>query len=112
MIFRLFPASRRFPLRPAACAGLAAGLLAGACASGGNLAELREMPGFTAGYGDGCATATEEDKSFSTRRERDAYAFENDEAYRAGWRQGYLECSNTTPEAKDGGRILGEGNEY
>lgn len=74
--------------------------------------RLRESPGFAAGYGDGCTTATEEDKSFSTKRERDAYAFENDEGYRAGWRQGYLECSNQTPEAKDGGRILGERNEY
>lgn len=112
MTFRIFRVPRRRRLRPAPLAGLAAGLFAAACASSGDLAELREMPGFTAGYGDGCTTATEEDKSFSTRRERDAYAFENDKAYRAGWRQGYLECSNTTPEAKDGGRILGEGNEY
>ncbi len=106
--FRNFPSRRRFLtlLAPAA------GLLAAGCASGGNLAELRESPGFTAGYGDGCATATEEDKSFSTRTERDRYAFENDEAYRAGWRQGYLECSTQSPEASDGGRILGERNEY
>lgn len=92
-------------------AALTAGLLAG-CASTADLAALREAPGFSAGYGDGCSTATEEDKSFSTRQTRDAYSFDNDEAYRAGWRQGYLECSNTTPEAKDGGRILGERNEY
>ncbi|PQA85831.1 hypothetical protein [Hyphococcus luteus] len=108
MTFRIFPISRRFLLSLAPLAGL----FAAGCASDGNLAELRESPGFTAGYGDGCATATEEDKSFSTRTERDSYAFENDAAYRAGWRQGYLECSTQTPEAKDGGRILGERNEY
>ena len=92
--------------------GPAAALFAAGCASDGDLAELRESPGFTAGYADGCATATEEDKSFSTRTTRDTYAFDNDKAYRAGWRQGYLECSTQTPEAKDGGRILGERNEY
>ncbi len=82
------------------------------CATSADLEALRASPGFAAGYGDGCSTATEEDKSFSTKRTRDAYAFDNDEGYRAGWRQGYLECSNQTPEAKDGGRILGESNEY
>ena len=102
----------KFP-RLASAALIAAALTAAAgCASNADLAALREQPGFAAGYGDGCSTATEEDKSFSTRQSRDAYAFENDDAYRAGWRQGYLECSHTTPEAKDGGRILGERNEY
>lgn len=77
-----------------------------------DITALREMPSFQVGYGDGCATSNEEDKSFSTKSERDAYAFDNDEAYRAGWRQGYLECNNRTPDAIDGGRILGERNEY
>jgi hypothetical protein len=92
----------------------AATLLAAAagCASSADMAALREAPGYSAGYGDGCSTATEEDKSFSTKQRRDAYAFDNDEAYRAGWRQGYLECSRQTPEPRDGGRILGERNEY
>lgn len=121
MISRSFQISRRFrphfalrfePRLASLAALLGAGLIAAACASNGDLAELRESPAFTAGYADGCATATEEDKSFSTKRVRDAYAFENDKAYRAGWRQGYLECGSTTPEAKDGGRILGESNEY
>jgi len=82
------------------------------CASAQHAAQLREAPGFQAGYGDGCLTASEEDKSFSTKKSRDAYAFDNDEAYRAGWRQGYLECSTRHPDLKDGGRILGEANEY
>jgi len=82
------------------------------CASTEEMALLRESPSFQTGYGDGCSTAIEEDKSFSTKQERDAHAFETDDAYRFGWRQGYLECSHQTPEAKDGGRILGERNEY
>lgn len=87
-------------------------LAAAGCASQSTLAELRELPGFHAGYGDGCLTSNEEDKSFSTKKARDARAFENDEAYRAGWRQGYLECNTRTRDAIDGGRILGERNEY
>ncbi len=90
----------------------ASALALSGCATSLDAQELREAPGFQAGYGDGCATATEEDKSFSTRLQRDAYAFDNDKAYRAGWRQGYLECSTQTPDARDGGRILGERNEY
>jgi hypothetical protein len=104
-----------FPLRNLVAVRLtpaAAALMLAGCASSADMLALREAPGFQAGYGDGCVTATEEDKSFSTKTTRDAYAFDNDEAYRAGWRQGYLECSNQTPEAKDGGRILGERNEY
>lgn len=84
--------------------------LATACAStteGGAL--LSEEPGFGAGYGDGCATAQETTKSFSTKRTRDDYQFENDRAYRAGWRQGFLQCGETPhPVGDDGGRILGD----
>ena len=90
---------------------LAAAMAAG-CASD-NIAALREQPSFHVGFGDGCATSREEDKSFSTKSTRDKHAFDNDEAYRAGWRQGWLECGNArTPDAIDGGRILGERNEY
>lgn len=98
------------PLTPLIAAGAA--LLAG-CAMDQDLQALRESPSFQVGYGDGCLTAGEEDKSFSTKSARDAYAFENDAAYRAGWRLGYLECgANRTPDVSDGGRILGERNEY
>lgn len=92
-------------------AALAAASLAG-CASSENLAALKQAPGYQAGYVDGCYTATEADKSFSTKKKRDDDAFENDEAYRAGWRHGYLECQTQTPEPRDGGRITGERNEY
>lgn len=87
-------------------------LLVCGCATSLENQQLREEPSFQAGYGDGCATSGEEDKSFSTKRQRDSYAFENDKAYAAGWRQGYLECASKIPEARDGGRILGEPNEY
>lgn len=93
-------------LRPIAAASLIAVLLA-ACASD-DVETLSQEPGFQAGYGDGCATATEEDKSFSTKRQRDEYLFENDRAYRAGWRQGYLQCSHRDAETHDGGLILGD----
>ncbi len=89
---------------------LAAGAAAGCVNS--DLAALREQPSFHVGFADGCTTSNEEDKSFSTKSARDKYAFENDEAYRAGWRQGWLECNERTPDAIDGGRILGERNEY
>lgn len=85
--------------------------LAGCAATSDHLA-LRDQPGFHQGYGDGCQTSNEEDKSFSTKSVRDAYAFDNDNAYRAGWRQGYLQCNTRTPDVSDGGRILGERNEY
>lgn len=91
--------------------GAAMALALGGCASTLEQQELRDAPGFQAGYGDGCATATENDKSFSTREVRDPYQFDNDKAYRAGWRQGYLECADRVPEAPDGGRILGERGE-
>lgn len=97
-------------LRPLA-AFLALALAAGACASDDAL-QLAEQPGYQAGYGDGCATAAEEDKSFSTIRVRDEYEFDNDRAYRAGWRQGYLQCGSRQPPRNDGGRELGQGNEY
>lgn len=96
--------------RPAAVLSLLS-LAVSACASDEAL-KLSDQPGFAAGYGDGCATATEEDKSFSTKRVRDEYMFDNDRAYRAGWRQGYLQCGGRESTPNDGGRILGQENEY
>jgi len=86
---------------------LASVLLAG-CATGADIEALQESPSFQVGYGDGCLTSTEDDKSFSSKRSRDAYAFDHDDAYRAGWRQGYLQCSNAIPAPNNGGRILGQ----
>lgn len=81
----------------------------GACA--GDYARYADAPGYQAGYGDGCVTATEADKSFSTKRQRDDDAFASDKAYAAGWRQGYLQCGGNERQPNDGGRVLGEENE-
>lgn len=88
-----------------------AATLAASCASDDSL-KLADEPAFQAGYGDGCATSSEEDKSFSTKRQRDDYMFENDRAYRAGWRQGYLQCGGREEQTNDGGLLLGQENEY
>lgn len=80
-----------------------------ACA--GDYARYAEEPSFQTGYGDGCVTATEADKSFSTRRQRDDDAFADDRAYAAGWRQGFLQCGGNERSPNDGGRVLGEENE-
>lgn len=73
---------------------------------------LQDEPGYVAGYGDGCSTAQEEDKSFSTKRYRDADAFESDRAYRAGWRQGYQQCKAPNGKPNDGGLILGDDDRH
>ncbi len=88
-----------------------AALAASGCAST-DTQGLREQPSFHAGYGDGCLTVGEENKSFSTKRQRDEYLFENDRAYRAGWRSGYLDCDNQVPKLSTGGRVLGEEGEF
>lgn len=74
---------------------------------------LSEEPSYIAGFGDGCATATEAEKSFSTKRVRDNEAYDNDRAYRAGWRAGLLQCERDYDDATSvGGRILGEDQNY
>jgi hypothetical protein len=96
------------PLRPLIAVCLAS--FAVSCASDEGM-RLSEEPSFQAGYGDGCVTANEQDKSFSTKRARDEYLFESDRAYRAGWRQGYLQCGGERHDESDGGLILGEEGE-
>ncbi len=82
-----------------------------ACVTEETLA-LKEDPAFMRGFGDGCSTASEREKSFSTTVKRDEYEFENSRAYRAGWRQGFSQCKDPIPEAETGGRILGEEGEF
>ena len=82
-----------------------------ACASSDAL-QLSEHPDYARAVGAGCATAREEEKSFSTKRFGDDESFENSRAYRAGWRQGYLECKSYTRERNDGGRILGNEDRF
>lgn len=87
----------------------AGALFFAACAGDSGLSE---EPGYIAGYGDGCATAHEQEKSFSTKRVRDADLFENDRAYRSGWRQGWQQCQSPYRKADDGGRILGDEEDF
>ncbi|MBI1391723.1 MAG: hypothetical protein GC152_03175 [Alphaproteobacteria bacterium] len=90
---------------------IAVALFAGAALSAcvtEDTALLREDPAYTRGYGDGCFTSGEMEKSFSTKKRRDDYEFDNSRAYRAGWRQGFAQCKNPVAEAETGGRILGE----
>lgn len=78
-----------------------------ACATEDNQ-RLAEEPTYGRGYSDGCQTASERNKSFSTKTYRDAELFDRDEAYRAGWRHGYQNCNTRVSRSPDGGRILGE----
>ena len=103
-----------FSIKPLILASfvLSAGVLSG-CTTLGDGENLSEEPSYQAGYGDGCATGIEEDKSFSTSRTRDEYLFDNDRAYRSGWRQGFLSCSQRNAENEsNGGLILGQPNQY
>ena len=101
------------PLTPGVAWSAAIGaILLSGCATGADIQALQESPSFQVGYNDGCLTSTEDDKSFSSKNSRDAYAFENDDAYRAGWRQGYLQCSSSIPDSNNGGRLLGERENY
>ena len=47
------------------------------------------------GYADGCETAEQRSRLFSTRVVRDEELFESNRAYAAAWRQGYLACGRS-----------------
>lgn len=96
------------PIAAAAALGLALLFSAGCATSEGE--SLSEQPTFALGYGDGCQTGVERDKSFSTKSVRDAQLFDSDKAYRAGWRHGFQSCGKRDSKAPDGGRILGDEN--
>ena len=88
------------------------GVLAAGCATSETSLLLSEDPAYARGFGDGCATAQEENKSFSTKRVKDDDSFEEDRAYRAGWRQGWLECEAREPNRNDGGPVLGNERDF
>ena len=102
-------------IRPFGAAAVSMVALIGlaACASVERDETLYNEPGYIAGFADGCQTANESDKSFSTKRVRDDAAFEDDKAYRSGWRAGLLQCkTDYDDQTSDGGRILGEDQNY
>ena len=69
----------------------AIGLVAAGCAHEDDR-DLSHLPGFTAGYTDGCRTAHNRERGFATKALRDADRFSQDAAYRAGWRDGSMTC--------------------
>ncbi|MBY0422513.1 MAG: hypothetical protein K2Q06_09425, partial [Parvularculaceae bacterium] len=69
---------------------------------------LASEPNYGRGYSDGCQTASERGKSFSTKTVRDDALFDSDKGYRAGWRYGYQNCGLRVSPSPDGGRALGQ----
>ncbi|MEQ8747000.1 hypothetical protein [Pyruvatibacter sp.] len=74
--------------------GAAIGLLAAGCAHEADR-DLSHLPGFTAGYTDGCRTAHNRERGFATKVLRDEDMFAQDAAYRAGWRDGSMTCGSS-----------------
>lgn len=87
---------------------LAAAASIAACSTTDDGQRLSGEPNYGRGYSDGCQTAAERNKSFSTKSFRDAELFDHDEGYRAGFRYGYQSCNTRVSRSPDGGRILGQ----
>lgn len=62
------------------------------CASGEKDRDLERLPQYQAGYRDGCQTALKRERGFASEIVRNKAAFEQDAAYRAGWRDGSMTC--------------------
>jgi hypothetical protein len=89
--------------------GVTGALWLSACA-GYDPDALQESGWYLQGYNDGCATAGEADKSFSNKQVKDQALFDSDKGYRAGWRQGLLQCRKQDPQSD--GQTLGRGGEF
>ncbi len=89
--------------------GVGSALWLTACA-GYDPEALQESGWYLQGYNDGCATASEADKSFSNKQIKDQALFDSDKGYRAGWRQGLLQCRKQDPQTD--GQTLGRGDEF
>lgn len=62
------------------------------CASQFGVQETIDGPFYTSGYTDGCTSAREAEKPFSTKIVQDKQLFRDDASYRSGWRQGFSSC--------------------
>ncbi|MEO1311255.1 MAG: hypothetical protein AAFV51_09840 [Pseudomonadota bacterium] len=82
--------------------------LAGAGCVGDDILELQAEAEWPLGYSDGCATAEERSRKFSTRVVRDDDLFESNRAYAAAWRQGYQACGRLNSDVVDSGGLDGE----
>jgi hypothetical protein len=81
------------------CPLLAAILLTtAACSMFGNAEDekVRHSPNFQQGYEDGCASANQQGADFRDRQVKDPTLYKTDDAYRAGWSNGFSSCRTTT----------------
>ncbi|WP_306250785.1 hypothetical protein [Parvularcula sp. IMCC14364] len=69
---------------------------------------FEKSPLFPAGYSDGCQSAVESEKNFSTKLIRDEALFADDAGYRSGWRQGYSACRQSGDEGTTDGIFRGQ----
>lgn len=79
-------------LLSASCALILGALVAG-CAHETDR-DLERLPAFNAGYSDGCRTAQNRARGFATKSFLNKEAFEQDAAYRAGWRRASSVCGD------------------
>lgn len=63
-----------------------------ACTTAQEDRDLERLPQYQAGYSDGCRTALNRNRGFAAEVVRNKAAFEQDAAYRAGWRDGSTSC--------------------
>lgn len=83
----------RFGGRFSMLAAASALLLAG-CAEGSGRDHQR-LPAYQAGYSDGCRTAHNRERGFATKVIRNDEVFDQNAAYRAGWRDGSMSCGSS-----------------
>ena len=57
---------------------------------------IRKAPTFQVGYNDGCTTVNQRVAGFKETVRRNDSLFEQDEAYKAGWKEGYSTCGGST----------------
>jgi hypothetical protein len=53
---------------------------------------MRNNPSFKEGYGDGCAAASTQSSNYREGPYKDQALYQSDQAYRAGWGNGYQSC--------------------
>ena len=53
---------------------------------------LRKTPSFKEGYSDGCAAASTQSSNYREGPYKDQALYQSDQAYRAGWGNGYQTC--------------------
>ncbi len=54
--------------------------------------DLERLPAYQAGYADGCRTAQNRQRGFATKTFRNDDAFDQNAAYRSGWREASMSC--------------------